>query len=48
MLFVDDCAGGTACTVPPNCVVAFCCPKSGISTNANCLACPAGDAGMTD
>ena len=48
MLFVDDCANNTVCTVPPNCVVAFCCPKSGASTNANCQACPAGDAGTTD
>lgn len=48
MLFETNCANNLACIVPPNCVVAFCCPQSGSSTNANCRACPAGDAGTTD
>ena len=48
MLFETNCANGLACTVQPNCVVAFCCPASVNSTHANCQACPAGDAGMSD
>jgi len=48
-LFTDECESGTACTVPPNCVVAYCCPSSsGASTNPNCQACLASDAGASD
>jgi hypothetical protein len=47
-LFTDECESGTACTVPPSCVVAFCCPTSGPSASRNCQACPAGDAGGSD
>jgi len=48
LLFEDECASGLACTVPPNCVVAFCCPASGPSTSAKCQACAAGDGGTSD
>jgi hypothetical protein len=48
MLFSDECNSGFACTYPANCPVAFCCPTSGTSSNANCQACPGADGGTTD
>lgn len=44
----NECAGDPAiqCTVPTNCVVAYCCgPKS---TSPNCQACAAGDGGTDE
>jgi hypothetical protein len=46
LLFNDECNSGFTCTYPKNCGVAYCCPTSGPSDNANCQACPAADAGM--
>jgi hypothetical protein len=48
MLFTDECEEGFACTYPQGCAVAFCCPTSGTSSNANCQTCPTDDGGTSD
>jgi hypothetical protein len=48
LLFNDECPSNLACTYPPNCGVAYCCPKSGPSAQPNCQACPAADGGASD
>ena len=44
--FTSDCNSGFACVYPTNCAVAYCCPTTRASTNPNCQACPAADAGV--
>ena len=51
--FTDDCPTGTACTYPPSCGVAYCCPTAPLSDPAgtpipSCMACAAADAGTAD
>ena len=48
LLFSDECGAGSMCTYPANCGVAYCCPVTGGTTNPNCQACPAPDAGTDD
>ena len=48
LLFTDECETGSACTYPPNCGVAYCCPKTGTSSHPNCQPCPAADGGAGD
>ena len=45
LLFNDECNPGFQCTYPANCGVAYCCPTSGPSSNANCQPCAALDGG---
>ena len=45
LLFSNDCNSGFACTYQSNCGVAYCCPTNRASSNPNCQACPAADAG---
>ena len=48
LLFTDECEAGFACTYPPNCGVAYCCPTTGTSRHPNCQPCPAADGGAGD
>ena len=41
----QQCDPGIVCTTPDNCTSAACCPADAASTNPNCQACPAVDAG---
>jgi len=44
----EQCDPGFVCTTPDNCTAAACCPADAASTNPNCQACPAVDAGIVD
>lgn len=41
----EQCDKGLVCTTPDNCTSAACCPADAASSNPNCQACPAPDAG---
>jgi hypothetical protein len=47
-LFEDECGSNAACTIPPSCVVAVCCPRVITSTSGPaCQPCATDDAGST-
>jgi hypothetical protein len=37
LLFEDECGSGLACTYPPNCGVAFCCPPPATTSVPMCM-----------